>query len=181
MSNLSQTYGTEFITASTKENYTGYYHIEESGYYSGIVPDPLAEKLLKLTENNSVETTSFDSSGIVSLDQLSPLKSIKIDLYYPVITNEDNTNGYITRYFIKHKLNYPYNIAEINKTTYDLVNSEETLPYILYETVELDWVISDLGGQVDIAKVNYATLLRMNESFKGISKYFINLKEFSNI
>jgi hypothetical protein len=87
----------------------------------------------------------------------------------------------MTRYFAKHKLYRPYWIFEIDQEEHVNITTADDLPYILYESVELSWLISDMGGQVDVAAMNLKNLTSIEANFKGIIKYFVNLKEFSEL
>lgn len=175
------TYGNEFSVDETGQNYIGYFNTDGNEYYSGMLRWKESVKLLNKLVNNDSEKTSLVNGILVPNTKKERLKSIKIKTYYPILNDSDYTRGYFTRYFAKHKLNVPYNIIEISQDEYNTINNETVTPYILYYTISLDWVISDMNGKIDIAAVNRENIVNLEHDFPGISKNFINYMEFSKI
>ncbi len=116
------TSGNEFIISSTKEKYAGYYYATYDGkYYTG--QSPTDSSLLLIKPQDSIKDISTRGP----------------EFYYPVITEADYNNGYITRYFSKRVNGDATNILEITEKDYDRYT--DTLE-VLYITTQLDWKIS---------------------------------------
>jgi hypothetical protein len=179
--NFLYTYGNEYVTEPDGKDYKGFYHIHDGIAYALSSTSDTKYKLVSKREINAIKIATI--SGLNQTSQNSPerLKSAKIRSIYPSVTDEDRARGYMTRYFAKHKLYRPYWIFEIDQEEHVNITTADDLPYILYESVELSWLISDMGGQVDVAAMNLKNLTSIEANFKGIIKYFVNLKEFSEL
>lgn len=176
--NLLYTYGDEFEYLDGTP-YTGWYHESNGGYFTGMYAELGGYILVSKAEKNSLKTISLNDGIITPTDEKERFKSIKIKSIYPTVSEDDYAVGYITRYFAKNKLNKHTAIFEIDLEEYTNIITADDLPYIVYDAIELSWMISDLGGNVDVSSVNASTIKSLESRFSGISKYFTNLKEFS--
>lgn len=178
--NALYTYGNEFEYADGSE-YVGWYYQNGDGYWTGMYKNELGHMLVKKSDKNSIKSITIAGGIITPTSENERFISIKIRSVYPTPTDEDYVRGYMTRYFVKHKLNNPVRIFETDQEEYVNISSADDLPYILYDCVPVSWMISDMGGQVDVAATNQKTIHGLESQFKGISKYFTNLKEFSKL
>lgn len=166
-----------FVYSTTTKPFSGYYfETSEGKYYTGKSPEdgpnlelisllpsqtPTIESNVFVNTNNSYLKTQQGPSVYNSLLAIPPK-------YIPLqITEEDYTNGKITRYFCK-KTN-ELSFIEIDKTTYQLLeNQSPSIQYQLYIPFQFEWIIS---GNREFAITQNRTVLN-NLKINGIVEYF---------
>ena len=157
--------GTELVNAVTGEYYKGpYYTTSDGKFYTGSDYSPSAQELTRPTIT-TVQNTS------------SPKQ------YTPLPTAIDYTNGFFIRYVIKRVNSGFETIKEINSKDFTSVQNNP-----LYNSVAFKWKLTgklydDLSNMnhpvYGIINTNKRTLLAEEKKVPGISKFFINLAQYS--
>lgn len=165
------TNGEEFILASNKTPYKGYYWKNSKGeFFTGKTPQDLPnEPILRITVNirvsDETNMSSYYDTTDMNVDYLSLKKLDTPGLpptYSPNIpTINDYKNGEYTRYFCKKSNEFIY--LEISKDTYDkLLSKDSSILYNYYFPFSINWVLT--GDKNDVYKVNRnITILAMKQ------------------
>lgn len=159
------TNGTELVNNVTGAYYKGYYFATSDGkYYTGRDYTPSAQELTKPTVNLNQNTSTPP-------------------LYIPQPTDLDYTNGFFTRYVIKRVNSGVETIKEISEKEYIAIQRNP-----LYSFTSFKWKITgplfdDLSNMnqpvYGIINTNRRTLMLEEKKIPGISKFFINLAQYS--
>ena len=159
------TNGGEFINTLTGKTYTGpYYATSDGKYYTGGDYSPTAVELTKykVTTNQNVSTPTS---------------------YTPQPTDNDYTNSFFIRYVIKRVNSGIETIKEVSESDYKNTQSNP-----LYNTTSFKWKITgplfdnlfDSNNPVyGVISTNKRTLQTNESKIPGISKYFVNLAQYS--
>jgi len=154
---ILNTSGDEYILASTKEPYSGYYYKLSNGkFFTGKTPnDPNSKELIKAPNEEGGPTTLFLSS--------TP--------YSPLLpTPQDYQNGEFVRYFVC-RINQPFFI-EIDKTTFNRYKQKDpTISWKLYKPFSLFWVLTGDINQVAQTNKNVTEFTEQKEKVEGLSVY----------
>ena len=188
------TYGSEYVVASTGQDYIGFYHITNQGtIYTGQNPNTPNNQLL-LTKNQSV-VLNKTSQLYVSLKQQqgNPFKLILPDppSYFVQLTESDYQRGYFTRYFTK-KINDKgiSTIREIDQQTYSKINSNsKDYDSYMWKTAESKWVLTGslndtiVGGVVKkgVRNANYNLILRASQLVEGLEYFIKDYTQFAHL
>ena len=163
------TNGGEFIYATTKEAYSGYYFKISTGkYFTGKNQDDRPNvELLPLQTVQNIDTPIVQNSQLnytattniyeqineeyLNITLQSPSITI-IPTYNPVLpTNQDYQNGEFRRFFCKKTNEIIY--IEIDVTQYNkLVSKNPQILWQLYEPFNITWQLT--GDEQQVAKVN---------------------------
>ena len=159
------TNGTEFVNNVTGGYYKGYYYATSDGkYYTGNDYSSSAQELIKpkvdLTKNTSTPSS-----------------------YTAQPTADDYINGFFVRYVIKRVNSGIETIKEIKEQDYNMIQRNP-----LYSFTSFKWKIT--GAMFDdmsnmnrpvygIINTNKRTLLGEEKKIPGISKFFVNLAQYS--
>lgn len=192
------TNGGEFIDPSTGKYHQGYYHQYSSGeIFSGKGPTDANRKRLssapsvsKQSQNNVPNTKqSIEYQRIKPSNQELYKFGLTPKSYYPSPTSNDYQKGSFIRYFTKSRNQSPPVILEIDKLTYDDLNSQRgKYNYALWSVTSLYWKITgpiydskDKFGVLKsgIANTNKRIIDKANEEFRGIKGYLSNLIQFA--
>lgn len=151
------TEGKQYMFASTRTQYAGYYHKLYNGkVYTGKTPN----------DNNVREIIPIPITD--GDDSLSSALSISTPLFFP--TTQDYKNGEFTRYFII-KRNEPIFI-EVIKSEYDKYkNQDPSVYWRLYKPFSLFWVLTGDINQVAQTNKNMTELAEQREQAFGLSIY----------
>lgn len=159
------TNGTEFINAVTGEYYKGpYYATSDGKFYTGSDYSPNAQELVKPV----IKTIQGNTSPVQ---------------YTPQPTDKDYKNGFFIRYVIKRVNSGFETIKEVSESDYKMVQKNP-----LYNFTSFKWKLT--GAMFDnlsnmnhpvygIINTNKRTLLAEEKKVPGISKFFINLAQYS--
>jgi hypothetical protein len=121
------TIGKEFVYSDTYENYQGYYYEMNSRYFVGKVFDPNAREILKL-QSDKVDKLKLNNFTSI-FGKLSKIKLPNNKLSFSPL--EENNPP--IRYFVKKLNNNPILIKEIDKNTFDSI---QTNP--IYQTISIE-------------------------------------------
>jgi hypothetical protein len=162
--NLS-TNGTEFVYVSTGKLYKGpYYATSDGKFYTGAEYSPNAQEIIK----SSIKSVSKSSTPINFIPQPS---------------STDYNNGFFIRYVIKRVNSGIETIKEINETDYYTIIRNP-----LYNATQFKWKLTgplydDLSNPnmpvYGIIDTNERTLQQQEYIIPGISKFFVNLAQYS--
>ena len=188
------TYGSEYVVASTGQDYIGFYHITNQGtIYTGQNPNTPNNQLL-LTKNQSV-VLNKTSQLYVSLKQQqgNQFKLILPDppSYFAQPTESDYQRGYFTRYFTK-KINDRgiSTLKEIDQQTYSKINSNsKDYDSYMWKTAESKWVLTGslndtiVGGVVKkgVRNANYNLILRASQLVEGLEYFVTDYTQFAHL
>lgn len=164
------TQGGEFKLQSTGKEYIGdYFRTSKGNNYTGKVPNDGPNELLinfqsaeeqsqedveagregSYNEEANVILLPNDYLGSTSL-QISPTIQSTTSIPFPTEQNYNSTK--FKRYFLKKTNNFIY--KEINSSTYELyINQDSSVPYSLYQAINIDWVIA--GNLLSAFKTNF--------------------------
>jgi len=156
------TNGGEFIYASSKLPYVGYYFKVSTGkYFTGKTPDDRPNEELIFT--NVQDYTDGQQTTVVQIDPLmyyltNNLTSLKnaqpvyLPYYSPMIpTTQDYQNGEFQRYFCKKTNDIIY--IEINLDQFTKLKAKNPqIEYSLYQPFTLTWILT--GDKEKVAKTN---------------------------
>ena len=159
------TSGTELVNTVTGEYYKGpYYATTDGKFYTGSDYSPSAQELSK-------PTTPINKEGSTPAT------------YTAQPTADDYSNGFFVRYVIKRVNSGIETIKEIKEQDYNMIQRNP-----LYSFTSFKWKIT--GAMFDdmsnmnrpvygIINTNKRTLLGEEKKIPGISKFFINLAQYS--
>jgi hypothetical protein len=153
------TEGNEYIYASSKIKYTGYYHKLYNGkiFSEGTPNHPNIKELIPYISPN------IENRNNNSIDNLIPTSPL-----FP--TPQDYKNGEYIRYFIV-KRNEPIFI-ETTKTEYNKYKSKDPSSYWrLYKHVSLFWRLTGEINQVAQTNKNITELVEQREQVFGLGIY----------
>lgn len=181
------------FTTPNGENYTGpYYTTFDGKSFTGTNPTsgssiPLTESPLTLGQSNVV-----GSIDTFTYKQLNPNLSINLinpTPFTPSPTEADYKAGKITRYLARQRNGTTFKLIEINKTTYDTFQNNNTKEnYALWKTISIFWQISgplrnektnNITIRAGIIDTNQRVLDNAEKNFIGIKQYLTNLTQFS--
>ncbi len=178
---ILQTAQNEFVIASTLRSYNGsYMELSDGTFFAGNNPQKPGEKLLKRKpvgssfgkSNNNSTYRKINRSIYNELSKKTPIPISK-----PQPTNKDYERGYFTRYFCK-RVNDKYNYFEINKKTYDSLNSKtDNYDYNLYIIGEIKWILLETPKNpvIEINDINVKLLLNI---YPFLNVFFNILNEY---
>ena len=179
--NILQTTGNEFVIASTSQPYIGnYIELSNGTFFAGNNPQKPGEELLKRQELNVSFGRSKNNRIYRKLkrpvyNELSKKLVIPVDKPQP--TNKDYERGYFTRYFCK-RVNDPYNYFEINKKTYDKLNSKtDDYDYNLHIIGKIKWVLLETPKN-PVRKINDINLKLSLDRYPFLDVFFNDLTEY---
>jgi hypothetical protein len=169
------TNGGEYLIASTKEDYIGYYWKTFDGkYFTNKNPQqvpyyPLIPVPVTQTQNNG-DSFIQPSPNYPKNDLNQKIASNPIP-YVAKPTTGDYSNGFFYRYFSK-PIN-SNNYIEINSLNYySLINKDASINFILNESTRIKWV---LGGfiQEEVFRQNKLIVeyTELNSNFKYLGQF----------
>lgn len=160
------TSGNEFILVGTGEYYKGpYYATSDGKFYTGNDYSPSSQEIEKAASGRSQSSTITPSN------------------YTPQPTDTDYTNGFFIRYVIKRVNSGFETIKEVNQSDFNAVQKNP-----LYSSTSFKWKLTgkmydDLSNMnhpvYGIINTNRRTLMANEMKVPGISKFFINLAQYS--
>jgi len=178
---ILQTAQNEFVIASTLRSYNGsYMELSDGTFFAGNNPQKPGEKLLKRKPVGSSFGKSNNNSTYRKINrpvynELS--KKTPIPINKPQPTNKDYERGYFTRYFCK-RVNDKFNYFEINKKTYDDLNSgNDKYDYNLHITGEIKWVLLDTPFDF-MSAINNNNVKLLLDTYPYLNILFNNLDEY---
>jgi hypothetical protein len=142
------TFGKEWTTEDRQE-YVGLYHqyVSTKETYTGAKWDKnTSKKLIKFYENSDVNLYKKLNKAKVTFQTPYPER--------PIITNEDQKRGYVTRYFLK-KFN-EMAVIEISKKQYDAYQSKK-IDNNAYTSTKIDWYITGQSTQQNSKNIAIAS------------------------
>ena len=189
--NLS-TNGKEFKIIGSDRFYIGFYFSTSDGkYYTGKTPQDGDNLLLSKDEsrdgNEESPTTFNDNITPISTEKLNSLNNrstlppfLKLknpispippkgNIVFP--TEGEYETGEYQRYFLKHNVNNNY--LEVNQTTYNnFFNQNPIVPFQLYTTIKIDWIL--VGKPIEVYDINrnIALLYEKEKNIRGFSNFF---------
>ena len=181
--NLS-TNGKEYQLVDTGESYVGsYFKTSDGKYYTGKTPqDGNNQQLVRLFEDTpnspslpSDSDPTFPQTEVpigYSLSTSSSPISIttpKGNIVFP--TEGEYETGEYQRYFLKHNVNNNY--LEVNQPTYNnFFNQNPIVPFQLYTTIKIDWIL--VGKPIEVYDINrnIALLYEKENNIRGFSNFF---------
>lgn len=142
------TFGNELATEDGQE-YIGLYHqyISTGEIYTGARWDKNISKLLIKFE---------PASSLTTYKKLNPI-TLKFNTPYPerpVVTEQEQKQGYFTRYFLK-KFN-EINVIEISKKQYELYQNNK-IDNNAYVATKLEWYISGQAASKNAKNIEIAS------------------------
>jgi len=150
------TSGDEYVLASTKESYSGYYYKLSTGkFFTGRTPnDSNSKELIKL---------SSDEGGPTPPSSTTP--------YSPLLpTPQDYQNGEFIRYFVCRRNQLLF--IEIDKDTFNKYKQKDpTISWKLYKPFSLFWVLTGDINQVAQTNKNVTELTEVKEQVLGLNLY----------
>jgi hypothetical protein len=169
------TNGGEYLIASTREDYIGYYwrtfdgkyftnkNPQVSPYYS-LIPVPVTQ-----TQNNGDSfiqpTPNYPKNDLNQKVALNPIP------YVAKPTTGDYSNGFFYRYFSK-PINSDKYIEISSLSYYNLINKDANINFTLNEGIRIKWV---LGGftQEEVFKQNKLIVeyTEINSNFKYLGQF----------
>lgn len=190
------TSGGEYVYASNKRPYSGFYFkTYDERYFTGKSPSNTSEELIIAPDDVSptkgspsrqfTATTRYDLIRN-NAKEFNLKSTLPVDIFYPQPTQADYTRGYITRYFVKEKSTDT--IKEISKEIYEALKRKDTTYYYPdYTPVKFPWIISGAlsdkivsGYKVPGASsLNNKTLLEVEKKIPGILQYLPDLTQFA--
>lgn len=172
------TNGGEYVIKSTGEIYVGHYlELPNNVYYAGSDPQLITEEL-KLFIPSSVNIPNTRQNavfGILNKQYVEQEKQYTTPVASKVFPTEENyTNGSMVRYFGQRIQTGRY--FEVDEKTYSDIRSGNRIDRSLYTAGQLRWALKG-----DTEKINGTNLLRLEETFPGLRKLFVNLTEFGSL
>jgi len=189
------TSGGEYMIASSKTEYIGYYYKTSSGkLYTGRNPQNGPNSLLApiQTVNDVIESTTsnnLDSNIILynsiedgyenytylnfsEYPQNKQFISRNTPIYNPTLpTESDKSLGVFNRYFCKKNNELIY--IEINKITFNLLRYQDPrIAWDLYSPLSILWKIKGDKEKTYNANKNNISILEQKNKWYGFSKYF---------
>jgi len=182
------TNGNEYILATTKEEYKGYYYeVSNGNKFTGKVPGDGNNALLIISPPPTQELIQIDypedspiiipTTEIINIfpDSPSPtLPTRNIPLFNPTLPNiQDKQNGQFSRYFCKKTNELKY--MEIDFNTYSQLKSQDPkIAWDLYLPVQIIWLIQGNREQVYNSNKGSVQSIEQNLSWYGFTQYFKN-------
>jgi hypothetical protein len=192
------TNGSEFVYASTNQEYKGnYWKNSKDEYFTGKTPqDTPVEKLIKIVYNednflssgkNATSTIALfpkdpdpvmlnygegrSISEYLILKKVNQTKIIYIPSYFATLpTQQDYQNTEFRRYFCKKANEIIY--LEISKETYDkLVSQDSQIEYSLYIPFYLPWQLTGEREQVYKTNKNITELTSVRQKLPMLAEY----------
>jgi len=192
------TNGGEYVLASTKESYKGYYFETSSGKrFTGKAPqDGTNSPLIKLGNPinpinptlpsptdpiiYALEGNKGDNDLDVGLDP-NEYFDLNNSSYFPLRflpqsnpttpTSKDQSLGVFTRYFCKKRNELKY--LEIDKTTYTkLFTQDKTIAWDLYAPEKTLWYIKGDKEQIYKANKGLISLIEQQQKWYGFTQFF---------
>jgi len=178
---ILETAGDEFILSSTKQPYIGTYMEFSNGTFSaGNNPQNPGETLIrKIPLNSSIvlnkNTTNYNQLREPIYNEL--LKKTNIPIFKSQPITQDYERGYFTRYFCR-RVNDKFNYFEINKKTYDDLNSgNNKYDYNLHIIGEIKWVLLDTPFDF-MSVINNNNVKLLLDTYPYLNVLFNNLDEY---
>jgi hypothetical protein len=177
------TNGNEYVLATTKKEYVGYYFETSNGFkYTGKTPqDTPNTRLISL--NLLAQTFTFDSENqqtpplqIVSFEEENYIPDTVYIRSLPVSnpttpTSKDQSLGVFTRYFCKKRNELKY--LEIDKATYTkLFTQDKTIAWDLYAPEKTLWYIKGDKEQIYKANKGLISLIEQQQKWYGFTQFF---------
>ena len=174
------TTGKEWMFRDSQKEYKGPYH----RFTDGIVmtgASPMGKRSKYLMPYKEVSEESVKATEYYRL-----VTTIKVDkfkapqYYYPILTPNDISVGYVERYFVQKKSNpTAYGVTEVDKKQFDNVSlvNKPAINGKTHHKFSLRWKL--LGTKKEIEDTNRKTLLNLDQTYKGILQYLSILTEFS--
>lgn len=168
--------------------YSGsYYSTYDGKYFSGRNPIEGSNQELKLFQNYSnsdyVRNVNLPESSVKKANALAKVTQKPQNnpvSYFPVVTEEDYTRGYITRYFLKmvNQVGYVMEISE--SEYYSIVNGTANYDVSFMQTVSILWKLTGPLRNKRISQYDTrAGIIDTNQRLiEKASKSFVGLKEF---
>lgn len=189
------TNGSEFID-STGKPYSGYYHQLFNGQvYSGKTPLDPTRQLLSIPPKDESPNQVLNTATNLEYSNLRPQNQALFEYgknptaFIPQPQGKDYQRGQIERYFAKKRNSNPFQILEINESTYnDLFTQSGEYNYALWQVVKIFWKITgplrdtrNPNGIVTagIVDTNERLVNFTNKEFRGIKEYLSNLIQFA--
>ena len=189
------TNGGEFID-STGKSYSGPYHQLFNGQvYSGNTPLDPTKQLLGIAPKDESPNQVPNTPDNLEYARLNPKNQELFEYgknptsFIPQPQGKDYQRGQIERYFAKKRNSNPFQILEINESTYnDLFTQSGEYNYALWQVVKIYWKISgplrDTRGPngvitAGIVDTNERLINFTNKGFRGIKQYLSNLIQFA--
>ena len=173
------TKGKEWMDAETYKEYKGPYHRFTDGVVMTFgAPSQKSRYLIPYKDQSSasgVATQIYRDITTVKVD-----KHIAPQYHFPKVSQTDLNQGFITRYFVqKANEKSAATIIEIDKEQYEKVSkgNSKAIDGKIYQKFLLRWKLT--GTEEKLKKVNFLTLKRLEQNYKGIIKYLANLSELS--
>ena len=175
------TNGGEYLYASTKEPYVGYYFKVSTGkYYTGKTPDDRPNEELIFTQVQDYpidvrqQVITIDPSISFITNNESVNKTTFVPNYNPVVPNKQNYQiGEFRRYFCKRTNAIVY--IEIDKNQYDLLKSKnDQILWQLYEGFFIPWNLTGDKQQVYKVNKNIVELTSMKKKLPKFGDYLKN-------
>lgn len=182
------TNGKEFVLMRTNKPYIGYYfNIADKEYWTGKTSDnPNKEQLRKIEPPPKVKPNlTYNNINRNSTDGFIPPAP-----YYPKPTEDDYKLGFITRYFMKRRMDDYTKIVEISPDDYEVNfgTQSEALDTSMYVAVKINWKItgplnndnSDKNfPKPGIIETNKKLVQLKEKLFPGFSLYITDYSKFS--
>jgi len=182
------TNGNEFIIASNKALYTGYYWRTSTGEtFSGRTPqDPPIERLLPYNEelkgNTGIDLSTSEGTlnAFYNQDDYDSVNYIKLKILKPppisplfsltLPTSEDYQIGEFRRYFCKKTNEIIY--LEISTDTYNrLVGRDPKIQYQYYQPFNISWQLTGDKEQVFTTNRNIVELIMKQQKLPQFDLY----------
>jgi len=178
---ILQTTQDEFVIASTLRPYNGsYMELSNGTFFTGNNPQNPGEQLLKRKPVGSSFGKSNNNSTYRKIKRLIHNKLSKNQITpvnKPQPTNKDYERGYFTRYFCK-RVNDKYNYFEIDKKTYNNLNSKnDNYDYNLHTTGNIKWTLLETPNK-SVEEINNININLLLNSFPFLNILFDNLSEY---
>ena len=177
------TNGGEYVIASSKAPYSGYYWKNSKGeYFTGKTPqDVPVEKLVLITNDNLISVSNelnivsyyneIDSDSINYLNLTKPNKPGLPPIYSPNIPiQQDYKTGEYRRYFCKKINELIY--LEINRDDFNkLINQDSTIQFQYYIPFNIPWQLIGDKTQVYITNKNVTELTMKQKALPQFDLY----------
>jgi hypothetical protein len=173
---IGYTDGQEFVTLSSREEYTGFYHVYPNGSaYSERTYD--ASRSVELLDVSTAYFTNANNKQYTDIKRVYYDKYIAPVYYLPNPTADEYRIGILSRYIVQ-KRNEPYIIIEVSKDQTDSINimNRRGINGNLYRFKRIEWCIT--GPKEEVINSNLRILIGAEETIPGISRYLSDLTEF---
>lgn len=168
------TKGNELIIDDVSQNdYVGLYHILPNGeYWSEAIPHDDSIRLI--LKKFKVQPDVKQYNVINRIEQSNYISPIP---YYPLLTPEDYTRGFVMRYFVQKRNNPLVTITEIDGIQYNSLNRKNNIGISMgiWNYVEIKWTLRGVYAQ----QLNLQEIKKAEEhGFKNLSNYLKEPLEF---